>query len=210
MDFWNVVLRFAVIFIAASLFGWQRQRAHKPIGFGTYIFVAIGSCGAAIVSIDFSPQNPLIILSAVMTGVGFLGAGALIKTSDKVLGFTSAATVWLFAVLGYIVGVGDYIVGGIIYFLIWIIILIDAKFEGESIGAYQMKLVIETCKLLPEKEINREIMVLTKKHKLISVDIDKRNNKMTLHYIIEGTKSELNKLPDRLYTKDWFDSAKIE
>lgn len=206
----TIILRFIIVFVAASIFGLQRQRAHKPIGFGTYVFVAIGACGAALIAMDFVPENPLPVLSAVMTGVGFLGAGALIKTSDKVLGFTSAATVWLFAVFGYIIGVGDYVVGAVIYALIIIVIIIDYRLESAAVGAYQIRLSIQTCKLLPEKEINREIMVLTRKHKLISVEINKRDNKMNLTYIIEGSKTELNKLPDKLYTKDWFDSAKIE
>lgn len=210
MDLGITILNFAVIFFAASLYGLQRQRAHKPIGFGTYLFVAIGGCAAAIIALDFTPDNPMPTLSAIMTGVGFLGAGALIKTSDKVLGFTSAATVWLFAVLGFIVGLGEYIVGAIIYALIWSIISIDHYLEEKAIGAYQIKLTIKTCKLLPEKEINKEIMLLTKKHKLMGIDINKKEESMTLNYIIEGSKTELNKLPDKLYSKDWFESAKIE
>lgn len=205
-----IILKFIVIFIAASLFGLQRQRAHKPIGFSTYLFVAMGGCAAAIVALDFTPENPLPILSAVMTGVGFLGAGALIKTSDKVLGFSSAATIWLFAILGYIVGIGEYIISAIIFALIWCVIFIDHYLEGEAIGAYQIKLTIQTCKLLPEREINKEIMMFTKKHKLIALDINKKEESMTLNYIVEGSKTELNKLPDKLYSKDWFSSAKIE
>ncbi len=210
MDLWTIILRFILIFFAASLFGLQRQRAHKPIGFGVYIFVSIGGCAAAIVALDFTPENPLAVLSAVMTGVGFLGAGALIKTSDKVLGFTSAATVWLFAILGFVMGIGEYTIAAIVFALTWCIISIDHYLERKAIGAYQIRLTIQTCKLLPEREVNKEIMLLTRKHKLISIDINKRDNRMTLNYIIEGAKTDLNKLPDKLYAKDWFESAKIE
>jgi putative Mg2+ transporter-C (MgtC) family protein len=210
MDAWTIIIRFFVVFAASSLFGLQRQKAHKPIGFGTYIFVAIGACAAAVIAQDMTPENPLVVLAAVITGVGFLGAGALIKTSEKILGFTSAATVWLFSILGYIVGLGEYFIGLMIFISIWLIIFIDHYLERMGIGAYQKKLIITTCKLLPEREINKEIMVYTKKHKLIGVEIDKKNNKMVLNYIIEGSKAELNKLPDKLYAKDWFDGAKIE
>jgi len=210
MNTWIIILRFVLVFIAASLFGLQRQKAHKPVGFGTYLFVAIGGCAAAILALDMMPELPLTLLAAIITGVGFLGAGALIKTSDKILGFTSAATVWLFAILGYIVGLGEYIVSLIMFVGIWLIIIVDHYLEKKGIGAYQRKLTIITCQLIPEKEINKEIMVYTKKHKLISIEIDKKNTKMTLNYIIEGTKAELNKLPDKLYGKEWFDGAKIE
>ncbi|MGV8162065.1 MAG: MgtC/SapB family protein [Candidatus Nanoarchaeia archaeon] len=206
----TILFRFVLVFIAASLFGLQRQKAHKPIGFGTYIFVAIGACAAALVASEFTPDNPLPTLSAIMTGIGFLGAGALIKTSDKVLGFTSAATVWLFAVLGFIIGVGKYWIGASIFILIWLIMAIDHYLEKKGIGAYQRKLIVTTCKLLPEKEVNKDLMFYTKKHKLIAVEIDKKNSKMVLTYIIEGTKTEMNHLPDKLYDKPWFEGAKIE
>jgi len=45
---------------------------------------------------------------------------------------------------------------------------------------------------------------------IFTVDIDRKNNKMTLTYIIEGAKTEINKLPDKLYEKDWCDQVKIE
>lgn len=205
-----MLLRFVIVFIAASTFGLQRQKAHKPIGFGTYIFVAIGACAAAIVAVDIVPENPLALLAAVITGVGFLGAGALIKTSEKILGFTSAATVWLFSIFGYIIGVGEYMTGLVIFISIWIIIAVDHYLERKGIGAYQRKLIITTCKLLPEKEVNKDIMFYTKKHKLISVEINKKNSQMILTYIIEGSKTEINRLPDKLYEKDWFEGAKID
>ncbi|MGV8168520.1 MAG: MgtC/SapB family protein [Candidatus Nanoarchaeia archaeon] len=210
MDAWIMLLRFVIVFIAASTFGLQRQKAHKPIGFGTYIFVAIGACAAAIVAVDIVPENPLALLAAVITGVGFLGAGALIKTSEKILGFTSAATVWLFSIFGYIIGVGEYMTGLVIFISIWIIIAVDHYLERKGIGAYQRKLIITTCKLLPEKEVNKDIMFYTKKHKLISVEINKKNSQMILTYIIEGSKTEINRLPDKLYEKDWFEGAKID
>lgn len=210
MELGSAILKFAIVFLAASLFGLQRQRAHKPIGFGTYVFVAIGGCAAAVIALDFTPENPLPILSAIMTGIGFLGAGALIKTSDKVMGFSSAATIWLFAIFGAITGFGEYMLGTIIYILTWGVILVDRYLEAKAIGAYQIKLTIKTCRLLPEKEINKEIMLLTKKHKLMEIHIDKKEETMTLNYIVEGAKTELNKLPDKLYSKEWFQSAKIE
>ncbi len=206
----TIILRVVIVFIAASIFGLQRQREHKPIGFGTYVFVAIGACAAALIAIDFSPENPLVVFGAVVTGVGFLGAGALIKTSDKVMGFTSAATVWLFSILGFIIGTGDYIIGLLMYAMIWFVVAVDDYLEGKAIGAYQIKLLIVTNKIMPHKEINKEIMLFTKSHKLTTIDIDKKNNKMTLNYIIEGTKADINKLPDKMYQNAWCDEVKIE
>ena len=87
----TIIFRFVLAFVLALLFGFNRQKAHKPTGFVTYIFVAIGSCALSMAAILIS-ENPLPLLAAIVTGIGFLGAGALIKTSDKVFGFTSAAS----------------------------------------------------------------------------------------------------------------------
>ena len=80
-----IILKFTLIFLMAFLFGIERQLSHKPTGFGTFIFVAVGSCALGSMSMDISATNALTIVGGVVTGIGFLGAGALIKTTDKIL-----------------------------------------------------------------------------------------------------------------------------
>jgi putative Mg2+ transporter-C (MgtC) family protein len=206
----TIILRILIVFVAASIFGLQRQREHKPIGFGTYIFVAVGACAAALVALEFAPDNPLVVFGGVVTGVGFLGAGALIKTSDKVMGFTSAATMWMFSILGFVIGTGDYIVGLFVYVFTWAVVLVDIYLEKKAIGAYQIKLFVVTNKIIPHKEVNKEIMLFTRSHKLTSINIDRKNNRMSLNYIIEGTKTDINKLPDKMYQLPWCDEVRIE
>jgi putative Mg2+ transporter-C (MgtC) family protein len=103
----EILPRFIITFVFSVIFGLERQRAHKPVGFGAFTFVAVGSCALSITAINLYPDNPLSLLGAIVTGIGFLGAGALIKTTDKIFGFTSAAAVWLFAIFGLVVGVGN-------------------------------------------------------------------------------------------------------
>jgi len=50
----------------------------------------------------------------------------------------------------------------------------------------------------------------TKKYKVLTAEIDKQNNKIIMTYMIEGSKEEINKIPNRLYEKEWFDSCKVE
>ena len=89
----TVLFRFSVAFVASFLFGFVRQRMGKPIGFGTFIFLAQGSCALALTAITLQSDNPLPLLSAIVTGIGFLGAGALFRSGERVVGFTSAATI---------------------------------------------------------------------------------------------------------------------
>jgi len=210
MDSLIIIFRIALTFFLALFFGIDRQRAHKPIGFGTFTLVASGSCGLAILAHVLSPDNPLPLLSAIVTGIGFLGAGALMKTSDKVYGFTGAASIWIFAVFGLSIGSGQYLIGLSLYSLILGIFYFDRYLEKKGIGSYQRKIVITTNKIINEKEIVNQLLIGAKKFKLMNVNVSKIDNKMELTYMIEGTKEEINKIPKKLYEKDWFASCKVE
>ncbi|MBU0756813.1 MAG: MgtC/SapB family protein [Nanoarchaeota archaeon] len=203
-------LRIAVTFILAFIFGIERQKSHKPIGFGTFIFVSTGACALAITAINLSSDNPLGLLSAIVTGIGFLGAGALMKTTDRIFGFTSASTIWLFAIFGLVIGVGEYAIGMILYSLIWVVVLYDLNLEKKGRGSYQKRIMISTNKIISEKEIKDILLVSTKLFKLISLEVEKTKKRIIFIYQIEGNKDQINKIPNKLYEKDWFDSCRIE
>ncbi|MDD5254106.1 MAG: MgtC/SapB family protein [Candidatus Nanoarchaeia archaeon] len=206
----DIIIRFSATFLLALLFGLERHKAHKPIGFGTFVFVSVGSCGLAITAMTLSPQNPLPLLSGIVTGIGFLGAGALIKTTNKIFGFTSAATIWVFAIFGLLIGIGQFFMGIGVYLIIWIIMLIDKNLEERGIGSYQKKLVIKTSKIVSEKEVKDVLIKNSIKNKLICININKSEKSMILTYSIEGGKESLNKIPDMLYNTPWMDFCNIE
>ncbi len=191
----------------AFFFGLERQYSHKPIGFGTFIFVAVGACGLTIAAASLS-ENPLPLLSGIVTGIGFLGAGALIKTTDKIFGFMTAASIWLFAIVGVVIGLEEYRLGISIYAIVWLVVLIDRFLARRGIGSYQKKITIRTNKLVNVREITSALGM--EKHKLVSVDINKKDKKMTLQILVTGKRAEINKVSEHLLGKEWFDSVMIE
>lgn len=190
------LLRLGIAFILSLIFGLERQKSHKPVGFGTFIFVTVGSCSLSIIALGFGAEdNPLPLLGAIVTGIGFLGAGALIKTTDKIFGFTTAASIWVFAIFGLAIGIGDYTLGLVLYSLVWISILIDKHLEKRGIGSYQRKITIKLKgvnhfekieKLISDQQIN--------KHRMISKKVNKKDNFTELSYILDGTEKELKRL----------------
>src|SRR3989338_11200996 len=84
-----IVLRLLPVLIGSLFFGLIRQKLHKPISFGTFTFVSFGSCALALLSLVIPGGSPLLLVGSIVTGIGFLGAGALMRTPDKTLGFTS-------------------------------------------------------------------------------------------------------------------------
>ena len=209
MELSIILLRLILTFVLSLIFGYERQRSHKPIGFGTFIFVSVGSCGLAITATLLN-ENPLPLLGSVVTGIGFLGAGALIKTNEKTFGFTTAASVWLFAIFGIIIGVGQYTIGITVYLITWVIIYFDKLFEKKGMGYYQKKLIINTNKIVDKSDIKKIFLQGNERHKFVGIDVDKKNDKIAITYLIEGTSEDIYKISKKLYEMEWFDSCKFE
>lgn len=91
--------------------GLERQHRQKPAGMRTMTMVGIGSCGFALAAIEFSGGNPDGIsrmIQGIVTGIGFLGAGTIIKEQFHIEGLTTAATLWTVAGIGLTAGLGLY------------------------------------------------------------------------------------------------------
>ncbi len=140
---YTVAERLIIVFILSLVFGIERQSRKKPVGFGTFVFVAIGSALLSIMAISFSDgSSPLPLLSGTISGIGFLGAGAMIKGPEKVFGFTTAAAIWGIAAFGMSIGTGLIAYGMIFYVLFWAVLLIDVYFEKINFGHHAAKVSI--------------------------------------------------------------------
>ena len=206
-----MLIRIAITFLASLLFGLERQRSHKPIGFGTFVFVSLGSCALSVTAIlitSGTQNSPLALISGIVTGIGFLGAGALIKTTDHVFGFTTAASIWFFAIFGLIIGVGQYEIGLTLYLLVWVIVFIDKTLEKKGIGSYQKKLEIVSSKKITGEDIFD--VVGTKRYKIVCMNVDRKSNKFSVTLLVEGSKTNINRIPGILSKTEWVESYKIE
>jgi len=93
-----------------GLLGVEREMRQKSAGFRTNILIGIGSAVFTMMSIAISADrgDPGRIAAQIVTGMGFLGAGAILRTRNGVHGLTTAATVWVNAALGIAAGAGEY------------------------------------------------------------------------------------------------------
>lgn len=211
MDVLIIINRLLLIFILSFIFGFERQRSNKPVGFGTFIFVALGSGAMAISASIISPDNFIVAIGAIVTGIGFLGAGALIKDHDKTFGFTTAASIWLFAIIGISIGLGNYLLGIILYSFIWIVVLFDKTFEMKGLGNYRSRIIIESNKIVSETEVWEFFRnVGIKKTKLINFKISKKEKKCSLTYFIEGETKKIKNIPKEAANYKWIESFSIE
>lgn len=205
--FW---LRIALTIVLSMLFGMARQRARKPIGFGTFTLVATGACGLAISATLLARENPLPLLGAIITGIGFLGAGALVRTSDRIFGFTSAAAIWLFAIIGLVFGIGETWLGLTLYGVAWLVIGVDFLLIRYGIGSYQRKLVIVASAGVSDTEVERVVAGGTQYWKLTALAHNRPQSSATFTYIVENKKEAMVSLVKRLAECDWVLTCSIE
>src|ERR1043166_8297676 len=104
-----VKLLFALVL--GGLIGWEREFSDKPAGFRTITLICVGSTLFTIFSLKIgtvSGSDSSRIAAQIVTGIGFLGAGAIIRRGEAVSGLTTAATIWFVASIGMGVGGGYY------------------------------------------------------------------------------------------------------
>ena len=106
----EIILRLALSLVFGLIIGIERQWHHKNAGLKTNTLVAVGSTAFALISLHgFGPNsNPAQVAAGVVTGIGFLGAGVIMRRSGSVQGINTAATLWATASMGLAVGAGYY------------------------------------------------------------------------------------------------------
>src|SRR5512132_3118566 len=108
------VVAMLVSLVLGTLVGWERQVGRKPAGLRTHTLVCIGSTLFVLLArhaAALAPNNnydPTRIIHGVVTGVGFLGAGAIIRREGMTHGLTTAASIWMASAIGVAVGVKAY------------------------------------------------------------------------------------------------------
>lgn len=102
------LIKVVMAIIVGGVIGAEREYQDKAAGFRTIILITIGSALFTIFSMNMDPGNSRSRVAAnIVTGIGFLGAGAIIREGGRIGGLTTAATIWLSAALGMGIGAGD-------------------------------------------------------------------------------------------------------
>jgi len=120
LDIWTMLLRLALSALLGGLIGWERERRNKQAGLKTNLLVAVGSTLIMLTSIygfdnlllnhPNARFDPARLAAQVVNGIGFLGAGVIMRRSDNIIsGLTTAATLWTVSAIGLAVGSGFYL-----------------------------------------------------------------------------------------------------
>ena len=112
----EMVLRLLLAAALGAAIGYQRERANKPAGLRTHILISVGAGMFTIASVyGFGAiGDPSRVAAGVVAGIGFLGAGAIMRRGEGIVeGLTTAATIWAVAAIGIAAGAGLYLIAGV-------------------------------------------------------------------------------------------------
>lgn len=105
----------AIVYALAFVIGWNREREERSAGLRTFPLVGIASCSFILIAEKFLPEAPndsaqamARIVEGVITGMGFIGGGAILKSGGEVHGTATAASLWATGAMGVAVGLGAY------------------------------------------------------------------------------------------------------
>jgi putative Mg2+ transporter-C (MgtC) family protein len=107
---WELVGRLLLAALLGGAVGWEREMTHRPAGLRTNMLVAMGSALFTMLSLSAFGEgaDPSRVAAQIISGIGFLGAGTLIRTGEWVRGLTTAAGLWTVAAIGMAAGTGTY------------------------------------------------------------------------------------------------------
>ncbi|HNS00559.1 MAG TPA: MgtC/SapB family protein [Planctomycetota bacterium] len=144
-------LRLGTAIFAGGLIGFEREVRGKAVGMRTNILICLGACLLMIISQEITKTagargDPSRIAAQVVTGIGFLGAGAIIRSQLHVSGLTTAATIWALAALGLVIGAGYYwlsVLGMLLIFLTLTLVPYVERAVRRRGGVYTVDLILD-------------------------------------------------------------------
>ena len=120
------IIKLVLIFVLSGIVGLEREVKIKPAGLRTHILVGMGSTILTILSLEAFPgSDPARVAAAIVVGMGFIGAGAILKTEEKISGLTTAATLWITAAIGLTLGTGYYILAFVMTLLTYLCLKLE-------------------------------------------------------------------------------------
>ena len=126
----------ALAYLLAIPIGWDREKAERSAGLRTFPLVAVAACGFVQATEGFlstHPEGMARIVEGVITGIGFIGGGAIVKHGTSVLGTATAASLWATGATGVAVGLGAFDVAVVVSLFTFLTLRILKPFkEGQS------------------------------------------------------------------------------
>jgi len=143
----DILIRLSLGFLAGTVIGLERASRHQMAGLRTHVLIAVGATLLMLLSIWLPGQfgekggDPARIAAQVVSGIGFLGAGAIIRLGNNIKGLTTAASLWLVAAVGLTIGAGMFLAAGITVVISLVTLVLLHRLEKRIFPGVRNKLL---------------------------------------------------------------------
>lgn len=145
ISYWEIALRLGLAVVFGGVVGFERESQNLPAGFRTHILVCVGATLIMLVSAyGFSGSlegtaDHSRIAAAVVTGIGFLGAGTILRQQGNIRGLTTAASIWVVSGIGLAIGIGFYFPALLATALVLLSLLVLGRLDRTVISSYRTR-----------------------------------------------------------------------
>lgn len=197
----EIFLRLAAALVAGGIIGYERERDSQPAGLRTHMILALGAALVMILSVNIGIKfgsDPARLAAQVISGIGFLGAGAILRFGFNVKGLTTASTLWTTAMVGMAIGYGYYLVSLFAVVIMIIVLTLVERFEKKFVRVNVIRTVVvdvhEREGIL--REVRKTISKMADALLAFSVQKSVKNKHMRLEIVARFNRNE--KLEDML------------
>ena len=191
----EIIIRLAIAAALGMIVGFERERQNQPAGLRTHTILAIGSCLAMTISINLAMQfqplvpngDPARLAAQVVSGIGFLGAGAILRYGTSVKGLTTATSLWTIAMVGLAIGAGHFFSGIATTGMLLMILVLLNVLEKKWIRSYETISVSVTALHNPNlaEDLGSMFKELKKKVLSISLESDIPQDEFTVTVVVK-------------------------
>lgn len=155
-EFFDMFVKLVLVSVLSGIIGYEREAWRKPAGFRTYILMGISAVlvvAAGEYLHDEYSSDPSRIPAQLLSGIGFLGAGTILRDGNNIKGLTTAAGLLAVAAIGLVVGTGQYITAILATVVVYFIIANSHKLSArlDHVSSYEMRIVSEN----PKKNLDK-------------------------------------------------------
>ncbi len=194
---WDLALRIVLSGILGAVIGYERQARHKAAGLRTHMLVSMGSCLIMILSYKIyymveghTNADPARLAAQVVSGIGFLGAGSIMKDGLNVRGLTTAASLWVVSAVGLTVGAGFYEGAIFVTVMILVVLGILTKIEYRTYDSSTFLLIVEGDE---NEELLGQICKTLVEHNVAILDVKiESKSRFVASFLIKSSKEFKN------------------
>jgi putative Mg2+ transporter-C (MgtC) family protein len=195
------LVKLIVALVLGGIIGAERERYKKAAGLRTLILISVGSALFTILSqkmVGPTGENPGRIAANIVVGIGFLGAGVILEEHGRIVGLTTAATIWMAAAIGMASGAGEYVLAAITAGLVMVVLLLFTRLEEYLEISSEQRTYEITAKISWDKY--KELKTLFKVHDLIisSYKQEKKGAYMVCTFEVSGQTKKHDKVVQKL------------